>query len=61
MQTHLLSENERKILLAYMADNKTSDTFRVLRFRIKHNFSTIEKDYILLKDFLEYEFKKNQS
>jgi len=49
MHKEIFSPNERELLKLYLQNEKTSESFRVLKHRIRQNYEQIEKDFQLLK------------
>ena len=49
MHKRILSNYERKLLDDYLTTGKTSNSFRMLKLRIKKNFVEINQDFDLIK------------
>ena len=53
MHKQLLSERERKMLKQFLETKETTETFRMLKRRIKQNYPRLTEDYELIKKAIE--------
>lgn len=53
MHKEIFSPNEREMLNNFLEHEQTSDSFRVLKHRIKQNYEAISQDFQLLKKTFE--------
>ena len=49
MHTGILSDRERAVLRQYLQKREKGEGFRVLKMRLKRNYSRIEEDFQLIK------------
>jgi hypothetical protein len=49
MRVAILSEYERELLRNYLKDGTRSEAFRVLLFRIRHNYERLKEDMDLIE------------
>jgi hypothetical protein len=53
MRNRILTAKEKELLNNFLNEQKTPETFRMLKLRIKRNFAKLTEDYELLKKSYE--------